>query len=72
MLDYSQASRSVPEEWLTVAARDNDARGIGADDQGDAMTIFNRIKGGDLQAMHAGRITSRRSPRAGRGSRVLI
>jgi hypothetical protein len=57
MLDYSQALPIGAEESLTVAARDNNARGIGADDEGDAMTIFIRIKGADLNAMHAGRIT---------------
>jgi len=57
MLDYSQALLVGAEESLTVAARDNNARGIGADDQGDAMTIFIRIKGADLQALYAGRIT---------------
>jgi hypothetical protein len=57
MLDYSQALLIGADESLTVAARDNNARGIGADDQGDAMTIFIRIKGADLLALFAGRIS---------------
>jgi len=57
MLDYSKALSVGADESLTVAARDNNARSIGADDQGDAMTIFIRIKGADLQALHSGRIT---------------
>lgn len=57
MLDYSQSLLVGADESLTVAARDNNARGLGADDQGDAMTIFIRIKGADLQALYAGRIT---------------
>jgi hypothetical protein len=57
MLDYSRALLIGAEESLTVAARDNNARGIGADDQGDAMTIFIRIKGADLLALFAGRIS---------------
>ena len=57
MLDYSQSLLVGADESLTVAARDNNARGLGTDDQGDAMTIFIRIKGADLQALYAGRIT---------------
>lgn len=57
MLDYSQALLVGVEESLTVAARDSNARGIGADEQGESMTIFIRIKGADLQALYAGRIT---------------
>ena len=57
MLDYSQALQVGADELLTVAARANDARGLGADDQGEAMTIFLRIKGADLHALYAGRIT---------------
>jgi hypothetical protein len=57
MLDYSQALVVGADESLTVAARDSNARGIGADEQGESMTIFIRIKGSDLQAFYAGRIT---------------
>jgi hypothetical protein len=57
MLDYSQSLQVGADEALTVAARDSNARGIGADDQGESMTIFIRIKGADLQALYAGRIT---------------
>jgi hypothetical protein len=57
MFDYSQALLVGADESLTVAARDSNARGIGADEQGESMTIFIRVKGADLQALHAGRIT---------------
>jgi len=57
MLDHSQALQVSPDESLTVAARDNTARSIDGDDAGDAMTIFIRIKGSDLQALRAGRLT---------------
>jgi len=57
MLDYSQSLQVGADESITIAARDNNARGLGSDDQGDAMTIFIRIKGADLQALYAGRIT---------------
>ncbi len=57
MLDYSQALQVGADESLTVAARASNAREIGADEQGELMTIFLRIKGADLQALHAGRIT---------------
>jgi hypothetical protein len=57
MLRYSQSLEISPDEWLVVAARDRDESGIAADDPFDAMTIQLRIKGADLLALHAGRLT---------------
>ena len=57
MLGYSQALSIGPEEWLTVAARDRGESGMSADDPFDVTTIQLRIKGADLLALHAGRLT---------------
>jgi hypothetical protein len=57
MLGYSQALSIGPEEWLVVAARDRGESGMGADDPFDVTTIQLRIKGADLLALHAGRLT---------------
>jgi hypothetical protein len=57
MLDYSQALQIGADESLTVAARADNARGLGADEQGEWVTIFIRVKGADLQAFYAGRMT---------------
>jgi hypothetical protein len=40
-----------------VAARDRGQAGIGSDDPFEMTTIQLRIKGADLQAFHAGRLT---------------
>jgi hypothetical protein len=57
MLGYSQTLSIGPDEWLTVAARDRGESGIAADDPFDVTTIQLRIKGADLLALHAGRLT---------------
>jgi hypothetical protein len=57
MLGYSQALSIGPDEWLTVAARDRGESGMSADDPFDVTTIQLRIKGADLLALHAGRLT---------------
>ena len=58
MLDYSVAIGVAPEEWLTVAARDNEHRDrLTPNDAYDLMTIVLRIKGSDLAAFRADRIT---------------
>ncbi|MGE3578107.1 MAG: hypothetical protein AB7I25_06555 [Vicinamibacterales bacterium] len=56
MLEHSQALAVGAGEWLTIAARDNESRTRPAhvDDSG---TITLRVKGSDLAAFHAGRIT---------------
>jgi hypothetical protein len=57
MLRYSQSLALGADEWLVVAARDRGGPGIGADDPFEVTTIQLRIKGADLQAFHAGRLT---------------
>ena len=57
MLRYSQSLSIGPEEWLVVAARDRGESGNAADDPFDVTTIQLRIKGADLLAMQAGRLT---------------
>ena len=56
MLNYSRALYLGEDEWLTVAARDSEGPITpGAID--DASTIVIRIKGRDLSAFHANKIT---------------
>jgi hypothetical protein len=57
MLRYSQSLALGADEWLVVAARDRGEPGIGSDDPFEVTTIQLRIKGTDLQAFHAGRLT---------------
>ena len=57
MLRYSQSLALGADEWLMVAARDRGGPDIGGDDPFDVTTIQLRIKGADLQAFHAGRLT---------------
>jgi len=54
MLDHSGPIGVGPDEWLTVAARDNE-RVPG--DPYDVTTIMLRVKGSDLAAFRAERIT---------------
>ena len=56
MLKYSVGLKLGPDEWLTVAARD--AQGPLTPGQlDDASTIVIRIKGSDLAAFHASKLT---------------
>ncbi len=57
MLDHTFALTIGPEEWLTVAAHDNQDRRMGIADVEEAVTMLIRIKGADLQALRAGRLT---------------
>jgi hypothetical protein len=58
MLDYSAPIGVGADEWLTVAARDNEHRDrLMPGDAYDLMTIVLRIKGSDLAAFRADRIT---------------
>ena len=58
MLDYSAPIGVGPEEWLTVAARDNEQRDrLMPNEAYDLMTIVLRIKGSDLAAFRADRLT---------------
>jgi hypothetical protein len=56
MLDHSGPMNIAPDEWLTVAARD--AQGpLGPGEPYDAFTLVLRIRGSDLAAFRAGRLT---------------
>jgi hypothetical protein len=58
MLDYSGPIGVGPDEWLTVAARDNEHRDrLMPGDSYDLMTIVLRIKGSDLAAFRSERIS---------------
>ena len=56
MLDYGPPLGIAADEWLTVAARDNEDRLAGGE-LADNVTITLRIKGRDLAAFRAGQIT---------------
>ncbi len=58
MLENSGSIIIAPDEWLTVAARDN-AQGnrFVASDPSDVMTIVLRVKGSDLADFQARRLT---------------
>ena len=55
MLENSGSLIIAPDEWLTVAARDN-AQGnrFVASDPSDVTTVVLRVKGSDLAAFQAG------------------
>jgi hypothetical protein len=57
MLDYGTSIPIGDNEWLTIAARDNNDSRIGGDDPYDVTTIVLRVKGSDLTAYKSGRIT---------------
>ncbi|MBY0497776.1 MAG: hypothetical protein K2Y23_26505 [Cyanobacteria bacterium] len=58
MIDYSTPMNIPAEQWLTVAARDDEGRDTLApqDPLEEVVTMIYRIKGSDLQAYRAGRI----------------
>jgi hypothetical protein len=56
MIDYSGPVRLGPDEWLTVAARGADSP-FGPNDEHEMITLILRIKGSDLAAFRAGRLT---------------
>jgi hypothetical protein len=57
MIQYSGALNVGPNEWLTVAARDSEPTNPLTQGDPEVMTIFLRIKGSDLTAHRAGRLT---------------
>jgi len=57
MIQYSGALSVGPNEWLTVAARDNEPTNPLTQSDPEVMTILLRIKGSDLTAHRAGRLT---------------
>jgi hypothetical protein len=58
MIDFSAPMRIAAEEWLTVAARDNEQRDSLApqDPYEEVVTVLLRIRGADLLEYRAGRI----------------
>jgi hypothetical protein len=58
MLDHSGALGLKADEWLTVAARDNEPSDRMNQSGDDLSSIVLRIKGSDLAALHAGRLTA--------------
>ena len=57
MIENSGQLMLGDHEWLTVAARDNTPSGPFASGNPDAVTIVLRIKGADVSAFRAGRLT---------------
>ena len=57
MIENSGALVIGPDEWLTVAARDNAPSDPFMPGGQDAMTLVIRIKGGHLNAFRAGQLT---------------
>ena len=58
MIEKSGPVALCPDEWLTVAARDNVPRDpLIPTDAADTRTIIFRIRGTDLAAFRAGRMT---------------
>lgn len=58
MIDYSAPMQIDPEQWLTVAARDDEGRDSLAppDPLEEVVTMIYRIKGSDLQEYRQGKI----------------
>jgi hypothetical protein len=58
MIDFSAPMTIANEEWLTVAARDNERRDTLApqDPYEEVVTVLLRIRGSDLKEYRAGRI----------------
>jgi hypothetical protein len=56
MLDHSGPISVGPDEWLTVAARDNEER-LAPGDMYEVLTILLRIRGSDLAAFRADRLS---------------
>lgn len=59
IIDYSTPMTFGPDQWLTVAARDNEGRDTLApqDPLEEVVTMIYRIKGADLMDYRAGRIS---------------
>jgi len=57
MIENSGQLMLGDHEWLTVAARDNTPSGPFVSGNPDAVTIVLRIKGADVSAFRAGRLT---------------
>ena len=56
MIDYGTTVPIADDQWLTIAARDNEDARLGGDPY-DVSTIILRIRGSDLAAYRAGRVS---------------
>lgn len=56
MIEYGAPIPIGDDQWLTVAARDNDESRLGGDPY-DVATIILRIRGADLDAYRSGKLT---------------
>jgi hypothetical protein len=57
MLDYGTPIPIGDDQWLTIAARDDNDSRLGGGDPYDVSTIVLRIRGADLGAYRAGKLT---------------
>jgi hypothetical protein len=58
LLDHGGSIQIGADEWMTIAARDNEVpSGLAPDEPYDVMTIVLRIHGSDLAALRAGHLT---------------
>ena len=57
MLDYGAPIPIEDDQWLTIAARDDNDTRLGGGDPYDVSTIVLRISGADLAAFRAGKLT---------------
>ena len=57
MLDYGAPIPIGDDQWLTIAARDDNDSRLGGGDPYDVSTIVLRISGADLGAFRAGKLT---------------
>jgi hypothetical protein len=57
MLDHTLALPLGPDEWLTVAARDSSPGRVTPGQPYDIVTITLRVRGSDLNAFRAGKLT---------------
>lgn len=57
MLDHSRSLNLAADEWLTVAARSNEARPVVAPMDNQSQTVVIRVRGADLNAYLAGQIS---------------
>lgn len=57
MLDYGTPIPIGDDQWLTIAARDDNDSRLGGGDPYDVSTIVLRISGADLGAFRAGKLT---------------
>ncbi|MFB3853470.1 MAG: hypothetical protein ACE148_06550 [Vicinamibacterales bacterium] len=57
MLDHSAPLQIAPDEWFTVAVSDSEPVRISPGQPYELMTITLRVKGSDLAALHAGKLS---------------